>query len=172
MADVFGVNAPNGVDEAKLKDGSYTVEVWTKRGGTQLYAGAVYGVWARLGDSGDTALIGARTVSDGGSFDFVLDDTEFTVAPDASGIAITARDGSTELVSESRIALYDPVQPADKEKVVTKTKTRPGGNPLTGDTFPVWAVPTLAALAALALLLALWAKRRCDPAVRGAHARR
>lgn len=29
---MFGVNAPNGVDEAKLKDGSYTVEVWTKRG--------------------------------------------------------------------------------------------------------------------------------------------
>ena len=72
--DVFSATFTGGVSEAKLKDGSYTVEAWDKRGGTKLYGGAVYGVWARFfGASGSevTQLIGARTVSDSGSFDFV-----------------------------------------------------------------------------------------------------
>lgn len=78
VVDSFGIVPDAPIDEAKLKDGSYVVEVWTQRGGDKLYSGTVYGVWARLqgsgssdGNSASTLLIGTRTASDAGGYSFV-----------------------------------------------------------------------------------------------------
>lgn len=102
--DVFSLKLENGLDEDKLKDGSYTVEVWTKRGGDQLFSGKVYGVWARLqkdGESAGTVLIGARTVADEGS--------SFTFAPPSivrvDGVAYSKSSDSPEI--EEYLAYYD-----------------------------------------------------------------
>ena len=70
-ADVFRVNFPGGVSEDKLRNGSYSVEACSDRAGTQIYRGTVYGVWASLGGSGKTPLIGTRTAAEGESFNFV-----------------------------------------------------------------------------------------------------
>lgn len=74
LSDVFALSL-EAIDEGKLRDGSYTVEVYDHRGGTQLYAGALYGVWARFIEAPGSdvvvgeQLIGSRTVGDGGFAD-------------------------------------------------------------------------------------------------------
>lgn len=144
-----------GAELAVYDEAGNLVETWTTDG-------YVHKMTAGL-EAGQTYTLVEESAPDG--FDAVLD-TEFTVAPDGSGIAITARESTTELVEADRLALYDP--PVVKEKVVVRHKGGKSGTPATGDTMPTMAL--VLALAFMALAAFYFARRRSLVAPMGAHA--
>ena len=133
-ADVFSIDIAGGLDEAKLKDGSYTVEAWTKRKGDQLYGGTVYGVWAKLsaGDGSDgTQLIGTRTVSDSDSFDFIPPSTIYR-----KGKAYKLANDTPDIQNKLAYYSYEPYNP-EKSVDGQINYVDQDGSLLKVETFPV-----------------------------------
>ncbi len=137
VADTFTFELPDGVSEAKLADGSYTVEAYASRGGDALYTGTLWGVWGRAeaagGEGSDTTtfLIGTRVAGENDPFTFVAP----TVAYQGS---TPYRLVSNTPTMEGALAYFDyePYDPADsvdgsisyvdQEGVLLKTDTIPG----------------------------------------------
>ena len=107
--------------------------------------------------------------------------TEFTVALNGAGIALVQKDDTTRLASASRIALYDPPQPTEEVRVITKTNEKPtaakgngrsskgnASSAKTGDTVSPLLATALVATALAALLAALYARKRTSEP-RGKH---
>ena len=113
VVDMFEITAFGGAAslESKLSSGSYNVAVYASRaGGNALYEGALYGVWARVGNSGKTLLIGSRTVSDSSAAAFTAPDTIY----DSDGAYALS---SAEPVEEGNL-LYFAYEPYDENTTV------------------------------------------------------
>lgn len=125
VSDVFAMSL-EAIDEGKLRNGSYTVEAYDHRGGSQLYAGTVYGVWARIEDPATTdeegnpavveQLIGSRTVGEGGCASAVFT-APATVCRDGTAYALQ----SGEPAYEGNLAYYYYVAATADEGAVDAT---------------------------------------------------
>lgn len=134
VADTFAIETEGGLDEAKLQDGSYTVEAYDRRGGTKLYSGTVWGVWARI-DGGDgpdiTQLIGTRTAADGDAFTFV---PPTTISVGANSYSLKSNTPTMEgNLAYFEYESFDPsstvdgiINYVDLEGKLIKTETIPG----------------------------------------------
>ena len=132
VADTFSIVLPQGVDESKLANGSYTVQAYEQRGSDPLFNGTVYGVWAKLGDSDSeakTMLIGTRTA--GSSFAFT---SPSTIYDGEQAYSLASKD--PEMDGELAYYQYEPYDEAasvdatvsyvDEEGSLLRTETISG----------------------------------------------
>ena len=138
VADTFSINLDSGLDETKLGEGAYTVEAYDKRGGTQLYQGAVYGVWARISDpsggAGDQIiLIGARTAGETEAFSFIPPQSVFQ---DGAAYSLTSQ---TPII-EGGAAFFD-YAPYDSETSVDGAISYVDEQGALLDTTPIPGIP-------------------------------